>query len=111
MSIQLAPLPVPLREEPAGTFRIGKTRVTLDVLIDHYQHGYSCEQLVQAFDSLCLNDVYSVIAYYLNHREEIDAYLAGRAVEGAKLRTEIEQMMSKNPARERLLTRLKHNKP
>jgi hypothetical protein len=41
-----------------------------------FQQGSSAEEIVLKFPSLDLTDVYSVIAYYLWHRPDVDAYLA-----------------------------------
>ncbi len=37
--------------------------------------GATAEQIVQSFPSLSLGEVYSSIAYYLTHRQEIEEYL------------------------------------
>ncbi len=68
----------PLREEPAGVFRVGKSRILLELVIDAYHQGATPEQIVERYDTLALADVYAVIAYYLRHREAVDKYVAER---------------------------------
>jgi uncharacterized protein (DUF433 family) len=68
--------PVPLREDDGGAIRVGPTRVTLEVVLSRYKQGDTPEQIVEAFDTLQLADVYSVIGYYLRHQDEVDSYLA-----------------------------------
>ena len=68
---------VPLRVEPeTGRVRVGDTRVPIDTVLYHYNRGVSPRYIVRKFTTLTEADVYAVIAYYLQHREEVDAYLA-----------------------------------
>jgi uncharacterized protein (DUF433 family) len=76
MTMTIEPMTVPLTVDPDGTIRVGGTRLILDLVIHQFQQGASPEQIVQAYDVVRLADVYAVIAYYLNHQAEIDAYLA-----------------------------------
>ncbi len=66
---------MPLVVTEQGTIRIKGSRVSLDSIIHHFKLGATAEQIVQSFPSLSLGDVYSSIAYYLTHRQEIEAYL------------------------------------
>jgi hypothetical protein len=54
------------------------------------QNGDSPEQILEGFPSLILADIYAVIAYYLNHKDEIDAYLRRRDAEAERIHREIE---------------------
>jgi uncharacterized protein (DUF433 family) len=85
----LAADPVPIRIDDDGTYRVGGTRVTLDVVIDHHFAGKTPEQIVASFPSLKLADVYSVISYALNHSQELDAYLQEREREASVLRQQL----------------------
>jgi uncharacterized protein (DUF433 family) len=82
--------PPPLRVDDGGAVRIGKTRVTFDLVVEQYENGMTPEDLVRAYDTLDLADVHAVIAYYLRHREEVRAYLKRREVEAKALRAKIE---------------------
>jgi uncharacterized protein (DUF433 family) len=82
--------PVPLRADGRGGFRVGDSRVPLDVVLDEYENGADPESMVNAYPTLQLADVYAVIAYYLRHREEVSAYLRERETLAAELRREIE---------------------
>lgn len=66
---------MPLVVTEQGTIRIKGSRVSLDSIIHHFKLGATAEQIVQSFPSLSLGDVYSSIAYYLTHRQEIEAYM------------------------------------
>jgi uncharacterized protein (DUF433 family) len=57
---------VPLREDPQGVFRVGKSRVLLELVIRAFQAGATPEAIVQSYDTLKLPDVYAVVSYYLS---------------------------------------------
>jgi len=84
------PDPVPLRDDGGGGLRVGKTRVSLDTVIEEYDQGAGPESIVSAYPTLELADVYAVIAYYLRHQGEVREYLRKRDEEAAELRREIE---------------------
>ena len=95
----------PLRIDVGGVVRVGNGRISLDLLVEQYENGMSPEDMVRAYDTLSLADVYAVIAYYLRHRDEVRAYLARRKQEAKLLQEEI---VSERPrvSREELMTRL-----
>src|SRR5438309_7530560 len=68
-------VPVPLREEPPGVFRVGKSRVLLELVIHAFQRGETPEGIVQSYSTLSLPDVYAVISYYLLNPAPIEEYL------------------------------------
>src|SRR5947209_6306712 len=82
--------PPPLRVDEGGVVRVGKSRVSLDLVVEQYDNGMTPEDLVRAYDTLVLADVYAVIAYYLRHRDEVRAYLKQREEEAEALRAKIE---------------------
>jgi uncharacterized protein (DUF433 family) len=81
---------LPLKMDEHGTIRVSGTRVTLDTVIACYHQGDSPEAIHEGFDVLPLNDIYTVIAYYLAHRDELDAYLKRGQEEAERLRQEWE---------------------
>ena len=60
-------VPVPICEEPAGVFRVGKSRVLLELVLAAYLRGDSPEGIVRSYRSLTLVDVYAVIGCYLSN--------------------------------------------
>jgi len=66
----LHPDPWPLRIDEEGVIRVGKSRVTLDVVVDDYQSGLSPEEIARQLDTLNLADIYGALAYYFRHQEE-----------------------------------------
>lgn len=80
----------PLREDADGALRIGDSRVLLELVIRAFQDGATPEAIVQRYSTLALADVYAVIAYFLRHRSEVEAYLARREQKAEELRGRIE---------------------
>ena len=83
-------LSIPLQTDESGAMRVGGTRVTLDVIIARYQQGDTPEAIHEGFSTIALSDIYAVIAYYLAHQDEIDAYLERRDAEAERIRREVE---------------------
>jgi uncharacterized protein (DUF433 family) len=100
-------LSVPLREEPVGVLRVGKSRVLLELVIGAYQRGASPQEIVRMYDSLTLGDVYTVLAYYLAHPDEIDEYLRKCSEEAEAVRREIEGSQAPGLTKQDLLARAK----
>ncbi len=82
--------PPPLRVDEGSAIRVGSSRVSLDLVVEQYENGMAAEDIVRAYDTLRLADVYAVIAYYLRHRDEVSAYLKRRSDEAQALRSKIE---------------------
>jgi uncharacterized protein (DUF433 family) len=80
----------PLCVVEGGAVRIGKGRITLDLVVEEYESGMTPEDMVRAYNTLVLADVYAAIAYYLTHRDAVREYMKRREGEAAALRAEIE---------------------
>jgi hypothetical protein len=70
-----------------------------------FQAGATPEDIAQKFPSVALPDVYLIIAHYLTHTAEIDAYLSQRQTEAARLQCAIETRFNPVGSRARLLAR------
>ena len=81
---------VPLTMTEEGTIRITGSRVSLDYIVYHFQLGASAEQIAHKFPSLKLADIYSIIAYYLNHRISVEEYLRQQEAESDRVQQRIE---------------------
>jgi uncharacterized protein (DUF433 family) len=90
MVLQMSGETAPIHIDDGGTARVWNTRVTLETVIAAFHRGDSPEQIVDSFDVLSLADVYAVIAYYLNHREDVDAYIREQYEAAGQLRNEME---------------------
>ena len=76
----------PLRVDEGGAVRVGNSRISLDLIVEQYENGMTPEDMVRAYDSLALADVYAAISYYLRYRDEVDVYLKRREAEAQTLR-------------------------
>jgi uncharacterized protein (DUF433 family) len=99
------PQPVPLRKADDGTWRVGDTRVLFDLVVYAFNNGRTPEEIVQSYDTLQLEDVYAVIAYYLANRSEVDVYLREQEEDSDTLWQEIESRPDYQEFRQRLLNR------
>lgn len=81
---------VNLTKNDDGTIRIGKTRVSLESVVYHFQNGATSEEIQQKFPALTLAEVYSAIAYFLNNREQVEDYLHRQDAESDVMQSEIE---------------------
>lgn len=82
--------PPPLRVDDGGVVRVGTSRISLDLVVEQYENGMTPEDMVRAYDTLLLADVYAVLGYYLQHRIAVRDYLQRRGAEALALRTKIE---------------------
>jgi uncharacterized protein (DUF433 family) len=97
---------IPLVKDSHSVYRIGGTRVTLDLVVRAFNRGATAEEIVQKFPSLELSDVYQVIGYYLKNRAELRKYLETCELEEQALLADHPEW---SPAglRERLMARRK----
>jgi uncharacterized protein (DUF433 family) len=90
---------VPLREDPPGVFRVGQSRVLLELVLRAFQRGDTPEAIMQSYDTLSLPDVYAVVSYYLANPAPFDEYLRQRDEAARETRRRIE---ASQPRRENL---------
>jgi uncharacterized protein (DUF433 family) len=95
---------VPLVQDEGGAVRLAGSRVTLDSLVNAFHDGATPEQIQDSFPTLSLGAIYGAIAYYLDHREEVDAYLRERRDEAAETWERLETLHSTS-LRDRLRAR------
>ena len=105
MSVVVSTSEIKLTKTESGVLRVGNSRVSLDTVIIAFGQGATPEQIVEDYDSLELSEVYAVLSYYLQNREEVENYLTQRKVEREKLRREIESRSNPQGIREKLLAR------
>lgn len=104
MEIMLQTEAPPLRRDNSGALRVGNSRVLIELVIRAFEDGATPETIVQQYPTTTLADIYSVIAYYLRHRKEVDAYLEAREQQAEEVRRRIESRQEDlADVRERLL--------
>jgi hypothetical protein len=82
---------VPLREEPPGVFRVGKSRVLLELVLRAFKAGATPEAIVQSYDTLKLAEVYAVVSRYLANPSPFEDYLRQCDEAAAETRRKIEE--------------------
>jgi uncharacterized protein (DUF433 family) len=85
-------------EKQGQVYRIKGTRVALDSIIYRFLEGRSPEAIQDSFPALSLSQIYEAIAYYLDHRAELDAYLAYNKATEAEFSREIARLFPKGAA-------------
>lgn len=72
-----------------GTARIEGTRYKVRILADQWTTwDLTPEELCEQHTGISLSQLYSALAYYLDHKEELDAEIERRAQEVEELRKE-----------------------
>jgi uncharacterized protein (DUF433 family) len=89
----IAPTPtnyehIALDEQGIPWIRAANTKV-VELVADVKAHGWSPEELTFQHPHLTLGQVHSALAFYWDHRDEIDADLARREEYVEKLRAEM----------------------
>lgn len=106
MSVAIAAEPVPLHRDVDGVLRVAGSRIPLDTVVTAYESGATPEEICLDFPTLELDDVYSIVTYYLRHRSEVDQYLARRREAADVLRRENRKRFDTGNLRNRLRARL-----
>ncbi len=79
-----------MHRDTSGTLRVGQSRVLVELVIRAFQDGATPEAIAQCYSTATLADIYAVIAYYLRHPQEIEAYLSAREQWAEEVRRRIE---------------------
>jgi uncharacterized protein (DUF433 family) len=109
MSLAISAEPVPLAVNLDGVVRVGGTRVTLDTVITVFKQGATAEEIVYRYPSLRLGDVYASIAFYLNHQEDVEAYLKQRQQQAEEIRQMNEARFDPQGLRDRIDEEVRRN--
>lgn len=76
--LKFPPLDVPLFESETGAVVVQGADVRLEDLIAQFERGDNLDAIAARYH-LRLSQIYCVLAYYLDHRKEVEDYLARRA--------------------------------
>lgn len=101
----IRPMPVPLVRGEGGVIRISGTRIPLQTVVAAFEEDATAEEIVHRYPTLGLADVYATIAWMLQHKHEVDAYMAEREEARAVVRSEAEGRSPSEGIRARLLSR------
>ncbi len=79
-------LPPCLHWHPDGEIRLVGHRIGLYHFVYYYNQGFTAEMILCQFPALELATIHKVIAFYLDHRDEVDRYVADYQAELDRLR-------------------------
>lgn len=96
------PEEVPLTQWQNGTIRVIGSRVTLDTIIGRMQVGDTPEEIHEGFPTVTLEQINTIIDWYLNNQVEADEYLQEQDAEAERIRQEIESQPEYAAFREKL---------
>lgn len=105
MNLTTTTVATPFRADENGVVRIGGSRVMLERIVDAFDAGASAEEIVESYPSLELADVYATIAFILQHRPEIDAYMADSRSEANRVHETWETRAPTSDLRQRIRQR------
>ncbi len=97
---------IPIRQDEHGRWRVGNTRVLLDLVIQAFLNGETPETITEQYPTLSLDDVYLTIGYYLRHRHTLDVYFEQENEQAHKAQLEDEAHYPPTLTRDILLERL-----
>jgi uncharacterized protein (DUF433 family) len=104
--------PVPLVHGDDGVIRVEGTRVPLDTIAAAFADGATPEEIapmgywrMYRYPSVSLTAAYAVIAWVLQHQDEVSSSLAQRGEVEARVRAENERRFPQDGIRARLLSR------
>src|SRR5438093_1212075 len=96
---------VPLGEDPPGVFRVGQSRVLLELVLRAFRRGDSPEGIVRSYRTLQLAEVYAVIGRYLSNPAPFDDYLRLCDEQAEAVRRKIETAQGPGVTKEELMGR------
>ncbi len=77
-----------------GKPRIAGRRITVPhIVIWHEQMGYSVDEIATQYD-LTLSEIYAALAYYYDHKEEIDQLIADSEAYAESLRQKTPSLLA-----------------
>ena len=95
-------LPSFLTVDDGGFIHVADHRIGLHHILRHYDEGDSPEMIVEEYPTLSLSLVHKVIAFYLDHMLEINAYV----IEHDRIIAEQMTKSKQGPTRSELRVRL-----
>lgn len=72
-----------------GRIRIDGTRITVHRITVLYKQGQQPEEILQSYPHLTLSQIYTALAYFHAHRDEIERELADQDAEYEELKQQL----------------------
>jgi uncharacterized protein (DUF433 family) len=74
----------------------------VEIVLDHLAHGSDAQEIHREFPHLSLGQIHSVLAYYYDHQDEVDADIAQRMRRAEEFRGKFEALLGPSPLRLKL---------
>jgi len=87
---------------PDGTPTVSGTRLKLKFVAGLYRDGTSAEEIQRMYPDHSLAEIFSALAYYLDHKEQMDRAMDEGEREAERLWKEIQARQGPSPTREQL---------
>ena len=68
---------------------IGTNTKVVEVVLDHLAYGFDADDIQRHYSYLTLAQIYTALAYYYDHREELDRDIARRLRKVDELQTRL----------------------
>jgi uncharacterized protein (DUF433 family) len=79
-----------IAHSPEGVPYLSGTRTKVEeVALDHLAHRWDAEAIQRQYPDLSLGQIYSALAYYYDHREELDRSIDAGLREVAQIRSSL----------------------
>src|SRR5688572_21125846 len=106
MSIPSSPLPPVSIEhiviDEAGVARLAGRRTKVSqIAMDKIAFGWDAEQIQRQYPHLGMSEIHAALAYYYDHRGEIDRQIADGKAKGESIRAQTENRSLADKVRER----------
>src|SRR5437016_4773962 len=74
--------------DPAHPLIAGKKFKIIHLIREHVAYGWSAEELALNHPQLTLGEIYAALAYYADHREELDREIAATEKDAERMHAE-----------------------
>jgi uncharacterized protein (DUF433 family) len=91
-----------LKQDDDGYIHVDEHRIGIEDIVLCYNDGCSAEMLLARYPTLTLALIYKVLGFYLENREEIDAYVSDSVRACEEQRSAAPKGPTLNESRERL---------
>ncbi len=80
-----------------------RTKV-VEIAVEHVAYGWDAQELHQQHPHLSLGQIHSALAYYYDHKAEMDADIDRRRNRAERIKAELDQRQGEPPLLEKIRT-------
>jgi len=82
---------------------IAGTRIkVVEIVLDHIAYGWDAEEIQRQHPHFSLGQIYSALAYYYDHKAELDEDIERRRRKVEQLKAEIDELQGPSQLRQKL---------